>query len=26
MGAVRAAEWLAGKQGVWDFREVFDLL
>jgi 4-hydroxy-tetrahydrodipicolinate reductase len=26
MGAVRAAEWLAGKQGVWDFREIFDQL
>jgi 4-hydroxy-tetrahydrodipicolinate reductase len=25
-GAVRAAEWLAGKQGVWDFREIFDQL
>lgn len=22
-GAVRAAEWVAGKSGVWDFREVF---
>jgi 4-hydroxy-tetrahydrodipicolinate reductase len=26
MGAVRAAEWVAGKSGVWDFREVFDQL
>jgi 4-hydroxy-tetrahydrodipicolinate reductase len=26
LGAVRAAEWLAGKQGVWDFREIFDQL
>ncbi len=26
MGAVRAAEWLAGKSGVWDFREIFDQL
>lgn len=26
LGAVRAAEWLAGKSGVWDFREVFDQL
>ncbi len=26
MGAVRAAEWLAGKQGAWDFREIFDQL
>ena len=25
-GAVRAAEWLAGKQGAWDFREIFDQL
>lgn len=25
-GAVRAAEWVAGKEGVWDFREVFDRL
>jgi 4-hydroxy-tetrahydrodipicolinate reductase len=24
LGAVRAAEWLAGKSGAWDFREVFD--
>jgi 4-hydroxy-tetrahydrodipicolinate reductase len=23
-GAVRGAEWLAGKSGVWDFREVAD--
>jgi 4-hydroxy-tetrahydrodipicolinate reductase len=22
-GAVRAAEWLAGKNGVWEFREIF---
>jgi 4-hydroxy-tetrahydrodipicolinate reductase len=26
LGAVRAAEWLAGKQGVWDFRDIFDQL
>ena len=26
MGAVRAAEWLAGKSGVWDFREIFEQL
>jgi 4-hydroxy-tetrahydrodipicolinate reductase len=26
LGAVRAAEWLAGKQGAWDFREIFDQL
>lgn len=26
LGAVRAAEWLHGKSGVWDFREVFDQL
>jgi 4-hydroxy-tetrahydrodipicolinate reductase len=26
LGAVRAAEWLAGKAGAWDFREVFDRL
>ncbi len=26
LGAVRAAEWLAGKSGVYDFREVFDQL
>jgi 4-hydroxy-tetrahydrodipicolinate reductase len=25
-GAVRAAEWLAGKSGVWDFREIFEQL
>jgi 4-hydroxy-tetrahydrodipicolinate reductase len=25
-GAVRGAEWLAGKQGAWEFREVFDKL
>jgi 4-hydroxy-tetrahydrodipicolinate reductase len=24
LGAVRAAEWLAGKQGAWEFREIFD--
>lgn len=23
-GAVRAAEWLCGKTGVWDFREIFE--
>jgi 4-hydroxy-tetrahydrodipicolinate reductase len=26
LGAVRAAEWLAGKQGAWDFRDIFDQL
>ncbi|HTW60206.1 MAG TPA: 4-hydroxy-tetrahydrodipicolinate reductase [Terracidiphilus sp.] len=26
LGAVRAAEWLAGKTGVWDFREIFEQL
>ncbi len=26
LGAVRAAEWLCGKSGVWDFREIFDQL
>ncbi len=26
LGAVRAAEWLAGKQGAWEFREIFDQL
>ena len=26
LGAVRAAEWLAGKSGVHDFREIFDQL
>lgn len=26
VGAVRAAEWLAGKQGAWEFREIFDQL
>ena len=26
LGAVRAAEWLAGKSGVFDFREIFDQL
>jgi 4-hydroxy-tetrahydrodipicolinate reductase len=25
-GAVRGAEWLAGKSGVWEFREIFELL
>jgi 4-hydroxy-tetrahydrodipicolinate reductase len=25
-GAVRGAEWLAGKSGVWEFREIFDQL
>ena len=25
-GAVRAAEWVAGKQGAWEFREIFDQL
>jgi 4-hydroxy-tetrahydrodipicolinate reductase len=26
LGAVRAAEWLHGKSGAWDFREIFDQL
>lgn len=26
LGAVRAAEWVAGKQGAWEFREIFDQL
>jgi 4-hydroxy-tetrahydrodipicolinate reductase len=26
IGAVRGAEWLAGKSGVWEFREIFDQL
>jgi 4-hydroxy-tetrahydrodipicolinate reductase len=26
LGAVRGAEWLASKSGVWDFREIFDQL
>jgi 4-hydroxy-tetrahydrodipicolinate reductase len=26
LGAVRAAEWLAGKSGVYEFREIFDQL
>jgi 4-hydroxy-tetrahydrodipicolinate reductase len=26
LGAVRAAEWLAGKSGTWEFREIFDQL
>lgn len=26
LGAVRAAEWLHNKTGVWDFREIFDQL
>jgi 4-hydroxy-tetrahydrodipicolinate reductase len=26
LGAVRAAEWLTGKEGAWDFREIFDQL
>jgi 4-hydroxy-tetrahydrodipicolinate reductase len=26
LGAVRAAEWLYDKSGVWDFREIFDQL
>jgi 4-hydroxy-tetrahydrodipicolinate reductase len=25
-GAVKAAEWLSGKNGVWEFREIFDKL
>jgi len=24
LGAVRAAEWVNGKQGTWEFREIFD--
>lgn len=26
IGAVRGAEWVAGKEGVWEFREIFDQL
>jgi 4-hydroxy-tetrahydrodipicolinate reductase len=26
LGAVRAAEWLNGKSGAWDFREIFEQL
>lgn len=26
LGAVRGAEWLAGKSGSWEFREIFDQL
>ena len=26
LGAVRGAEWLAGKSGTWEFREIFDKL
>ena len=26
IGAVRAAEWLTGKSGIWEFREIFDQL
>jgi 4-hydroxy-tetrahydrodipicolinate reductase len=26
LGAVRAAEWVAGKSGTWEFREIFDQL
>jgi 4-hydroxy-tetrahydrodipicolinate reductase len=26
LGAVSGAEWLAGKQGAWEFREIFDQL
>ena len=26
LGAVRGAEWLAGKQGAWEFREIFEQL
>jgi 4-hydroxy-tetrahydrodipicolinate reductase len=26
LGAVRGAEWLAGKHGAWEFREIFDQL
>jgi len=25
-GAVKAAEWLHGKSGAWEFREIFDQL
>jgi len=25
-GAVRAAEWLAGKSGTWEFRDIFEQL
>jgi 4-hydroxy-tetrahydrodipicolinate reductase len=26
LGAVRAAEWIQGKSGAWEFREIFDQL
>jgi hypothetical protein len=26
LGAVRGAEWLAGKSGAWEFREIFEQL
>jgi 4-hydroxy-tetrahydrodipicolinate reductase len=26
LGAVRAAEWLSGKSGAWEFRDIFDQL
>jgi 4-hydroxy-tetrahydrodipicolinate reductase len=26
LGAVRGAEWLVGRQGAWEFREIFDQL
>ncbi len=26
MGAVRGAEWVAGRSGVWEFRDIFDQL
>jgi 4-hydroxy-tetrahydrodipicolinate reductase len=26
LGAVRAAEWIAGKSGAWDLREIFEQL
>ena len=26
LGAVRGAEWLCGKHGAWEFREIFDQL
>jgi 4-hydroxy-tetrahydrodipicolinate reductase len=26
LGAVRAAEWIAGKHGAWEFREIFEQL
>ncbi|MDR5727428.1 MAG: dihydrodipicolinate reductase C-terminal domain-containing protein [Terriglobia bacterium] len=26
LGAVRGAEWVAGKSGAWEFREIFEQL